>query len=748
MKKLNFLALWLVLVLAFMTNASIGQTTRTLVAFSGTYSNSTSYHINDIVNYNNGTYISVVANNIGNLPTDGVHWVQFGVQGPTPVYSGIWSSGTTYSLGNFVSYSDGSSYISLVNGNIGNIPPSSGSQWSLLAAHGVAGQTTYAQLYGAANQSASQVLSQLGATSQNIFNPAIYTIGLQQSNGTVNTAYTNYSTTGCMITNGQNLWTVHSLAALGAGASIVSFYADGTVENAYTASAIAAGGQVPSDSNAYCTKVIIETDGVPSTLAGYTFNLGSAALSSAVPYVVTLPQTTLALTTGVNAANAVWTSTNDRLAHHLTPNLLDPDGITVGYYLTQNGTLAANSAFTTTDFFPVAGAANIVSNFPTGFSYGGAQYSIQFYGGTKASPGSPIGYTPGFAYAACAAIPVYSGATLARVSYLPPGNSSVMPNVTPFIGVGTSCPTVTPAYSYTSTIFPLAGLRTLVVADSIMAASSGNIGQYAFRVANFMDFASQGYVKNFGADPNNLCCNRRGAYSSGTTYNDGDLVYEGNVYYNALNTSTGVDPATDSGSSGYGVHWNNFAAVSEQLASPGIAAGGLLGVFDQNVTAYPSGPTLLQQLTTLVSGRAFILVETLGNNPNSTIGNFTDTATNNVSTGSLYGQLNYLFGNLEAAVAATGQNIPILFLGMAQQSRPGYFTTNTFQQVQNAGIAWAQNFGIPFINPAAYGPINQYNLTTTLNLESDGVTRVHPNALGAQLYGYWLGRQVRILMPF
>ena len=43
-----------------------------------------------------------------------------------------WSSGTTYSQGQTVQYTDGNIYSSLVNGNLNHIPPSSGSQWALM----------------------------------------------------------------------------------------------------------------------------------------------------------------------------------------------------------------------------------------------------------------------------------------------------------------------------------------------------------------------------------------------------------------------------------------------------------------------------------------------------------------------------------------------------------------------------------------------------------------------------------------
>lgn len=53
-------------------------------------------------------------------------------------FQGAYAGGTTYSQGDIVTYS-GSSYVSLINGNTGNEPDTSPSDWVLLAAQGPAG---------------------------------------------------------------------------------------------------------------------------------------------------------------------------------------------------------------------------------------------------------------------------------------------------------------------------------------------------------------------------------------------------------------------------------------------------------------------------------------------------------------------------------------------------------------------------------------------------------------------------------
>lgn len=51
-------------------------------------------------------------------------------------YRGTYAGGTTYNFNDLVTTDAGTSYISLVNGNVGNAPASSPSQWAVFAAHG------------------------------------------------------------------------------------------------------------------------------------------------------------------------------------------------------------------------------------------------------------------------------------------------------------------------------------------------------------------------------------------------------------------------------------------------------------------------------------------------------------------------------------------------------------------------------------------------------------------------------------
>jgi hypothetical protein len=64
-----------------------------------------------------------------------------GATGPPVSFQGAWSGATTYATGDVVSYSDGSSYVSLQAGNLNNNPVSSPAFWSVLAQAGATGAT-------------------------------------------------------------------------------------------------------------------------------------------------------------------------------------------------------------------------------------------------------------------------------------------------------------------------------------------------------------------------------------------------------------------------------------------------------------------------------------------------------------------------------------------------------------------------------------------------------------------------------
>jgi hypothetical protein len=150
------------------------------MTFRGAYSATVTYVLADGVLFGGSGYVSLVASNIGNTPSvSPTQWAVFatgtagpagatgaagpqglpGAQGPQGIagpqgvegatgpqgpsvanYTGNYVATTNYGLHDAVSF-NGSTYISLVAGNVGNTPPLSPTQWSLLAAQGVAGPT-------------------------------------------------------------------------------------------------------------------------------------------------------------------------------------------------------------------------------------------------------------------------------------------------------------------------------------------------------------------------------------------------------------------------------------------------------------------------------------------------------------------------------------------------------------------------------------------------------------------------------
>lgn len=159
------------------------------MTFRGAYSSATNYALADGVIYGGAGYVSLVNGNHGNTPDQSpAAWALFasggagpagpqGLQGPQgltgsagpqgatgatgvagatgpqgpPVanYTGNYSSTTNYALHDAVSYG-GSTYVSLVAGNVGNTPAVSPADWAVLAAQGPQGPA------GAAGASGSQ----------------------------------------------------------------------------------------------------------------------------------------------------------------------------------------------------------------------------------------------------------------------------------------------------------------------------------------------------------------------------------------------------------------------------------------------------------------------------------------------------------------------------------------------------------------------------------------------------------------
>jgi len=129
----------------------------------GTYDNTHTYSINDVVISAGVAYIAI-ASTVGHTPPNVTYWTPLGAVGATgatgatgptgPSFSpvlnwlGAWSSGTTYNSYDLVSY-NGSAYISIATG-INQNPATQTAYWTLFASKGDTGSAGSAGSAGAA----------------------------------------------------------------------------------------------------------------------------------------------------------------------------------------------------------------------------------------------------------------------------------------------------------------------------------------------------------------------------------------------------------------------------------------------------------------------------------------------------------------------------------------------------------------------------------------------------------------------
>jgi hypothetical protein len=142
------------------------------MTYKGAWVTATGYSANDSVSYGGSTYIALNGNSSeqpNNFPVDWSLMAAAGAQGPQGVagaagtagaagatgpagptgttgatgppvnFVGGWLIGSSYNVGDAVSYVNGSSYISLSASNVGHQPDQSPTQWGVLAAAGAQG---------------------------------------------------------------------------------------------------------------------------------------------------------------------------------------------------------------------------------------------------------------------------------------------------------------------------------------------------------------------------------------------------------------------------------------------------------------------------------------------------------------------------------------------------------------------------------------------------------------------------------
>jgi len=109
--------------------------------WQGAYSAGTAYVVNDVVSYNNSSYICIL-NSTGNLPTNTTYWSLLalagtngtnGTNGTSFIWRGAYNGATAYVANDVVSYNN-STYICIL-ASTGNLPTNA-TYWSLMALAG------------------------------------------------------------------------------------------------------------------------------------------------------------------------------------------------------------------------------------------------------------------------------------------------------------------------------------------------------------------------------------------------------------------------------------------------------------------------------------------------------------------------------------------------------------------------------------------------------------------------------------
>jgi len=144
--------------------------------YRGTYASTMNYDAGDIVVYSGSSFVSMIAGNHGNAPSQSPsQWGLLAAGGTSSTgassgsatvgmsYQGAYASTSNYALNDVITYL-GSSYVSLVVGNRGNLPPSSTAQWGLLAqgGEGVVGPQGPAGLQGPQGEKGAAGLGYVG----------------------------------------------------------------------------------------------------------------------------------------------------------------------------------------------------------------------------------------------------------------------------------------------------------------------------------------------------------------------------------------------------------------------------------------------------------------------------------------------------------------------------------------------------------------------------------------------------------
>jgi hypothetical protein len=128
--------------------------TGTSFVWQGTYTQSSTYSLYNVVEYSGSSYISLGTASPGLTPSSVTQsWNLLaskganGATGTSFVWEGSYSTASTYNLYEVVQYS-GSSYISITISNLGNTPSTATQSWDLMAASGSSGMDLISGTFG------------------------------------------------------------------------------------------------------------------------------------------------------------------------------------------------------------------------------------------------------------------------------------------------------------------------------------------------------------------------------------------------------------------------------------------------------------------------------------------------------------------------------------------------------------------------------------------------------------------------
>lgn len=226
------------------TNGTNG-TNGTSFTYRGTWSSATTYVVNDVVTSSGSSYIATAVNTNLTPASNPGSWSVLAAQGSTGTsgtsftYKGTWSSATTYTARDVVTY-NGSSYVAIASGS-NKTPDTQTSFWSLMAAAGIgftyrsawSSATTYA-VNDVVTYNGSSYVALLAGSNQNPVTATTYwsVLAAQGSAGTNGTNGTSFTYKGIWASG--TTYAVQDVVTYN-GSSYVSILASNTNQNPVTA---------------------------------------------------------------------------------------------------------------------------------------------------------------------------------------------------------------------------------------------------------------------------------------------------------------------------------------------------------------------------------------------------------------------------------------------------------------------------------------------------------------------------------